>query len=230
MDAHGQIRARGVGLEAMRTVEKDIAHSQQLRISRRPRPVPAPEPPELSAYGFKGSQYPLAARRVGTTPEQRFAWLIRFVNRPPEDFADPYLQEVREELFVFALGEVAPSSTFGFGLAYLTRERAKEIWIRTQTAMNSLLMDGEWKYDGPVGDRLKRMPDGSIAETLDQPFGADLWLWAIKGALCRHGRRLARCARWPKCEKIFLKHKAGLYCSSSCSHKVRNARRLHAVK
>jgi hypothetical protein len=178
----------------------------------------------VDAYGFKGPQYARAVRRVGTTSEERFSWLVRFVQRAPEDFVDPYLLEVREELWVFGLHEAGPSSTFSLGLDYLTQERTQQIWFRAQTVINSLLATGEWLFDGPLSLRLKRMPDASIVDVVEAPRGIDLWLWAIKQVLCRHGTRLAKCAR-PGCDRKFVRHKAGLYCSSSCSHKVRNARR-----
>jgi hypothetical protein len=208
----------------MRTARKDVAAPQGLGLAPKARVASVPEPPAVNAYGFKGPQYALAVRRVGVTPEERFAWLVRFVQRPPEDFADPYLLEVREELFVFGLHEAGPRSTFSLGLDYLTQERTQQIASRAQTMINSLLTAGEWKFDGPVALRLKRMPDGSIVDVPDKPQGTDLWLWAIKTVLCRHGSRLAKCAR-PGCDRKFVRHKAGLYCSSSCSHKVRNARR-----
>jgi len=209
MDAYGEkSRGRSAGAEAC----------------AKSTGCPVPEPPAVDVYGFKGPQYALAARRVGTTPAERFAWLVRFVQRPPEDFVDPYLLEAREELFVFGLYEAGSSSTFSLGLDYLTQERTLEIASRAQTMINSLLTAGEWKCDRPVALRLKRMPDGSIVDTPDKPQGTDLWLWALKTVLCRHGGRLAKCAR-SGCDRLFVRHKAGLYCSSSCSHKVRNDRR-----
>lgn len=214
----------------MPAAKKEDSSNRQLRIPAKPQIAPILKPSSaVDAYGFSGPQYELAIRRVGKTPEERFAWLVSFVQRPPEDFAEPYLLEVQEELFVFALLEGARGMPLTAGLEWLTQQRAIEIARRAQTAVHALSTDGEWKFDAPVAFRLKRRPDGSIADAPDQPKGIDLWIWAIKNVLTRSGDRLARCAR-PGCEKIFIRHNASLYCSSSCSNKVRNARRLHAVR
>jgi hypothetical protein len=171
-------------------------------------------------------RYPLAARRVGgVDPEARLAWLLNFAQLPREEFSEPTLIEIQEDMIAFAwLQNAWLRERFRAAVTFLTRDTALEIQEAVNVALNSLAMGEEWAVVGKVELRLKRKPDGTISEMLRAQDLKQEWLWAMSRLLRDQGARLGKCAR-SECPRFFVRHKGGLYCSKKCSQKVRDDRR-----
>ncbi len=178
------------------------------------------EPKELSPGSFP--RFALAARRVGGLDRQsRFAWLVRFAQLPPEDLQEPGLVEVREEIASFSALEGLRASL----RTALTQDQIINLREQVHIALNSLASPGgEWIPPNDSSQlRLRRTDQGVQATYEGTDFAANFILAAAR-LLQHEGSRLARCAR-PNCERFFVRHKAGEYCSPYCSMKVRNDRR-----
>jgi hypothetical protein len=170
-----------------------------------------------------------ANERVGDEPAERLDWLISQLGRGDEELRSTLLQpesDFRLELACFGYA----SSPWETG----TTEEIFKAFATLRETLRNFRPDWDAKLTFPIAGTItknfsvtpKRRRvrwSGAIESHYSSDHFPTAFLLAAAEVLEEEGLRIRQCAR-PGCGRLFTHRKRGLFCSTSCSQKVRDQR------
>jgi len=170
-----------------------------------------------------------ANERVGDDPPKRLDWLVSQLRRADEELRQALLvpeSDFRLELACF--GYVANPWETG------PAEEILEAFATLRRTLKDFRPDWEAKLTFPIKGTItknfsvtpKRRRvrwSGAIESHYSSDHFATAFLLAAAEVLEEEGLRVRECAR-PGCGRLFTHRKRGIFCSTSCSQKVRDQR------
>lgn len=170
-----------------------------------------------------------ANERVGGDPPKRLDWLVSQIGRDDK--------ELRQALLVWESDLRLELACFGHASGPWETGPAKEIlkaFATLRETLRNFRPDWDAKLTFPIAGTItknfsvtpKRRRvrwSGAIESHYSSDHFPTAFLLAAAEVLEEEGLRIRECAR-PGCGRLFTHHKRGIFCSTSCSQKVRDQR------
>ena len=174
-------------------------------------------------------RYHAARERVGDHPPEQLNWLVSQVQRDPEELRKalrPEYSDFRMELAWFGHA----SNPWETG----DEDEILEAFAELRGTFRNLRPDWQAELTFPTKGKITRnftvMPAtrrmrwaGAIESFYSSDRFPTAFLLAAADVIQEEGLRVRECAR-PECRRPFVKRKRGIFCSTSCSQKVRDKR------
>jgi hypothetical protein len=170
-----------------------------------------------------------ANKRVGDEPRERLEWLVSRLGHDDEELRSELLLPVsdfRLELmcFGYAKSPWATGTTREILKVFATLRETLEHFGPDGSATLTFPIAGKiTKYFSVTPKRRRVRWSGAIESHYFSDHFPTAFLLAAADVLEEEGLRVRRCAR-PGCGRLFTHRKRGIFCSTSCSQKVRDQR------
>ncbi len=179
-----------------------------------------------------------ARGRIGTTPADRFRWLINFAQRDVEGLVrleGVDLAALDAEIYAFTFSKNFSDAGSGFRQPPLSAAVIAGLASAMNTVLRNFVKGSQLPLDAKPRSILWRNPQTlRITRIYSGPQDACFPAAALD-LLEKEGGRLQQCAglrdnaagEQEKCLRLFIKHKRRIYCSPACSQKDRTRRYLN---
>jgi predicted RNA-binding Zn ribbon-like protein len=175
------------------------------------------------------TRFQAANERVGDDPAQRLDWLLSQLGRNDEELRTALLQpesDFRLELARFGNAAnpwvTGPAEEILEAFATL-RETLKNFRPDLDARLTFPIAGTITKYFSVTPKRRRVRWSGAIESHYFSDHFPTAFLLAAADVLEEEGLRIRECAR-PGCGRLFTHRKRGIFCSTSCSQKVRDQR------
>jgi predicted RNA-binding Zn ribbon-like protein len=175
------------------------------------------------------ARFQAANERVGDEPAERLDWLVSQLGRSDEELRNALLQPVSDfRLELARFGNAAHPWETGSAEEILEafaslRETLKNFRPDFDATLTFPIAGTITKYFSVTPKRRRVRWSGAIESHYFSDHFPTAFLLAAAEVLEEEGLRVRQCAR-PGCGRLFTHRKRGLFCSTSCSQKVRDQR------